>query len=429
MLTSRTRLIAAAFAGSLSFAACAGGGGSPSMTPLAQSVQTAPQNKTNGTCKTLPLINSKTPLEALARRNAAPSSCGIRNAHKIASGSKDGNLQVFDVPGAISVSNCSPYELFNDCGTFGLAINAPGTIVGWYLNTNDNVTAFLRTADANYTSFEAQGDEATNPYDITDAGAIAGQFVDETGVLHGFVRHRDGSFLTYQAPWASQVPNDSVPQGTSTGAINARGETGGIYFDSQGSLNGFIRHRNGSFVQVIPDGAVSSSVCIACLNDRGTAAGDYTGSDGIGRGFIRSPRGTIRTIEKRGALDTGLSGINNGNTVTGFYIDKNSALWGFIQGGGQRRIVFQDPKASETYGAGTEPEAINDADAVTGVYADAQGAIHGFYRSPTGQFSEFDPKGSVYTLPYAINDSGTVTGYWYDAQGGTHGFIWSPHKV
>jgi hypothetical protein len=420
----------AALAGSLSLAACAGGGGSPSMTPPAQSVQTAPQSEAHGACKTLPLEKWKSAsLGARSDGNSARSGCGIRAGHEAAASPDARNLQVFDVPGAISVGSCSPYELFDDCGTFAYAINGPGTIVGPYLSSSDNITAYIRTADANYTSFEAQGDEATYPYDITDAGVIAGQFQDETGVYSGFVRHRDGSFLTYQAPWASQIPYDSVPQGTSTGAINARGETGGIYFDSQGSLFGFIRHRDGSFVQVIPNGAASSSVCIACLNDRGIAAGDYMGSDGIGRGFIRSPRGTIKTVEKRGALSTNLSGINNGNTVMGYYVDNKSALWGFIQGGGQKRIVFQDPKASETYGSGTEPEGINDTNAVTGIYADAQGTVHGFYRSPAGQFSEFDPKGSVYTEPYAINDSGTVTGYWYDAQGATHGFIWSPHKV
>ena len=166
-------------------------------------------------------------------------------------------------------------------------------------------------------------------------------------------------------------------------------------------------------------------MCIACLNNRGASAGDYTDSTGVGRGFRRSATGAIITIAKHGAVDTGLTGINNHNTMLGFYVDTNSVVWGLIRAH-NKRIVFQDPKASETYGNGTQPEAINDAGAVTGIYADAQSVVHGFYRSPTGHFSEFDPQGSVYTEPFAINANGTVTGYWYDAQGANHGFIWTP---
>lgn len=428
MLTSRTRFIAAIFVGGLSLASCGGGGGSSQMTPLVQSNQLGPQTKIGGAhCTALPLINPKTQVLGALRRNAALSGCGIRSSHRISSLSQAGSLQVFDVPAAIKVSKCTSYELFNVCGTFGIAINASGTIAGYYNNSNHVVAAFIRTAGGTYRSFQAPGATGlTLPYEITNAGAIVGQYPDAGFVLHGFLRRKNGGFLTYEAPWASQIPNDSVSQGTAFGAINAAGETGGIYFDAQGVLHGYLRYRNGTAVQIVPKGSTTSTVCLVCLNNSGTAAGNYSGSDGIVRGYIRSAAGAIRTIAKPGALETVPSGLNNGNRVLGFYVDKNSVVWGFIVGGNKRRIVFQDPKASTTYGNGTQPEAINDAGAVTGLYADAQGDVHGFYRSPTGRFSEFDPTGSVYTLPFAINASGTVTGYWYDAQGGNHGFIWTP---
>ncbi len=426
MLTSHTRLIAAAFAGGISLAACGGGGSPSSMTPLAQSLERVSETANNGHCKMLPLSDPRTRVQgARSGQKAGPFSCGVRASHKTALHRSTGNMQVFDVPGAIDPGNCSPSELFGDCGTFGIAINASGTIVGYYLNSMDAIAAFIRTADATYTSFQAPGKLTIMPYDIADGGAIVGQYYDGKGVLHGFVRHRNGSFLRYEAPWASQIPYDSVGQGTSPGAINNHGETGGIYFDSQGLIHGFIRHSNGSFAQVSPGGSIKSSVCFVCINDRGTGAGDYTGSDGIGRGFIRSAGGSFTTVAKQGAVNTGLTGINNRNTVLGFFVDTNNVVWGLIRGH-HKRIVFQDPNASETYGNGTQPEAISDDGAVTGLYADAQSNVHGFYRSPTGQFSEFDPPGSVYTEPFAINAKDTVTGYWYDAQGATHGFIWTP---
>lgn len=426
MLTSHTRLIAATLAGSLSLAACGGGGSPSSMTPLTQSTQRVPETVNDGHCKMLPLIDIRTRLqEARSGQSPGPLSCGVRASHGSASRPNTGSIQVFDVPGSIKPSKCTPYELFNVCGTFGYAINAEGTIIGIYLKSNGVETAFIRTAAGNYTSFQAPNGQGTSPFQITNDGAIVGQYADANNVSHAFVRRKGGSFLTYDAPWASQIPDDTVPQGTGAGAINAGGDTAGLYWDAQGLSHGFIRYNNGSFVQVIPNGSETSSVCLVCLNDSGTAAGDYTGSDGIGRGFIRSASGAIRTIAKPGAVDTGLTGINNRNIALGFFVDANSVVWGLIRGH-NKRTVFQDPEASETYGNGTQPEAINNAGAVTGLYADAQSVAHGFYRSPTGQFSEFDPPGSVYTEPVAINANGTVTGYWYDAQGANHGFIWTP---
>lgn len=425
MLTSHTRLIAAAFAGSLGLAACGGAGSPSSIAPPAQPMQRASETA-NGHCKMLPLVDPRTRLQqARSGRYPSPLICGARAARQSGTRPNTRSIQVFDVPGSIGVSDCGSYDLFNDCGTFGSAINASGTIVGYYLNTSDAIAGFIRTPDATYTSFQALGQWPTYPYDLTNGGTIAGEYFDGQDIAYAFVRNKNGALAGYQAPWASQIPNDSVGQGTSAGALNPRGETGGIYFDSQGAVHGFLRKPNGSFVQVSPDGAVSSSVCIACLNNRGASAGDYTDSTGVGRGFRRSATGAFITIAKHGAVDTGLTGINNHNNLLGFYVDTNSVVWGLIRAH-NKRIVFQDPKASETYGNGTQPEAINDAGAVTGLYADAQGVVHGFYRSPTGHFSEFDPQGSVYTEPFAINANGTVTGWWYDAQGANHGFIWTP---
>lgn len=424
MFTSRTQSIVAAIVG-FSLAACAGGGSAP-LTPLSQPAQKEKAAK-SGLCKVLPVADRRASLSGKRPAQSGPFSCGTRTGHRGVSHPNTSNLQVFDVPGAIDESNCSYYELFGICGTFPIAINGSGTIAGYYLNNNDVLEAFVRTSDAQYASFDVRNASATYAFDMNDRGVITGQYYDAKGVVGGFIRHKGGSISRYQAPWASQIPSDSVGQGTSPGAINAGGETGGIYFDSQGATHGYIRNTDGSFVQVSPSGAVSSSVCIACITTRGTAAGDYKGSDGVGRGFVRSAAGAFTTVSKRGAVETGVTGINNHDKALGFYIDTNSVVWGFIQGKNGKRTIFQDPNAGESYGTGTQPEAINDAGAVTGYYADAEGNVHGFYRSPSGQFTDIDPYGSVFTEPYAINDSGAVAGYWYDAQGGTHGLLWTPN--
>jgi hypothetical protein len=429
MKSFSVRYIAVYLAIGVSLAACSGGSGSLRMTPTAQSMQSEAQIKNGALCKTLPLINAKAPkLDTEARRHVTDSNCSIWVSHGMGSHSHAGALQVFDVPGAIDPSNCAPSELFDDCGTAGNAINAAGTVVGYYLNANDVIASFVRTARSKYTTFQAQMNEATIAYDVTDGGTSVGQYFDAHGVSHAFIRNKGGSFVRFEAPWASQNPDASVSQGTSAGMVNAEGESAGIYFDAQGIPHGFIRHRNGSFIQIVPDGSLTSTVCIVCLNDRGTSAGNYTTSDGITRGYVRSAAGKITTVAPPGAVATIFGGLNNRNWLTGFYVDQNSVVRGLIVSATKKQIVFQDPDASQTYGNGTQPEAINDAGEITGLYSDDQGVVHGFYRSAAGDFSEFDPPGSVFTEPFSINSGGTVTGYWYDAQGAAHGFIWKPHK-
>lgn len=290
MLASRTRRIAAIFLGGLSLASCGRGGGTSPMTPLAQSMQPAQQTKvTAARCKTLPLTDFESRLlDARSHQTVALSGCGIRGASReIASFPQAGNLQVFDVPGAINVSKCTSAELFNICGTTALSINASGTIVGYYLNSNNVNTAFVRTAGGDYTSFQAPGAgygpfKGTYPSEITNAGAIAGLYADPQYLAHGFVRHKDGSFLTYEAPGASE--------GTFIQTINAGGDTAGYYYNAQGVPHAFLRHSNGSFVKIVPPGAARESVCQGdCLTNAGTVAGYYRDASGFQRGYVRSP--------------------------------------------------------------------------------------------------------------------------------------------
>lgn len=440
MLASRTRFTVSIFAGSLGLISCGGGGSASPIAPLPLAIHSAQQTKiTAAYCKAHPLSDFKAlPARAASLENVAMSGCGIGStSFKSPALSQRAHVQVLNVPGAITASACNSYELFNNCGTLSYAINSPGTIVGYYLNSNAVLSAFARFPGGSYTRFQAPGagvgsnlQQGTVPFEITNGGVIAGEYLDAQYVFHGFVRYNDGSYLTYEAPWASRIPNDAADQGTYTSTINSGGDTAGLYFDAQGVSRGFIRHRIGSFVQVIPSGSATSSVCEGdCLNNGGTAAGNYSGPGGITRGFIRSAAGSITTVAKPGSVATTLNGINNDNIVVGDYVDSRNLTWSFILGANKKRIAFQDPKSGQSSGAGTAALAINDAGDVTGIYADAGGAIHGFWRSKTGQFSEFDPKGSVETIPFDINANGTVTGYWYDAQGRSHGLIWTPARA
>ena len=74
----------------------------------------------------------------------------------------------------------------------------------------------------------------------------------------------------------------------------------------------------------------------------------------------------------------------------------------------------------------TAPFAINPAGAITGYYVDANFGVHGFVRAADGTFTTFDPPGSTFTFPSAINPGGVITGAFYDASGAGHGFVGIP---
>jgi hypothetical protein len=67
-------------------------------------------------------------------------------------------------------------------------------------------------------------------------GAIDGDYFDANGVSHGFVRERDGSFTTLDAPGAGTGPF----QGTSIAAINSAGQVTGQYLDANNAMHGFL---------------------------------------------------------------------------------------------------------------------------------------------------------------------------------------------
>jgi hypothetical protein len=72
---------------------------------------------------------------------------------------------------------------------------------------------------------------------INPAGEIAGYFGDTKGVLHGFVRHANGTFATFEAPGASR----SGDLGTFPMSISRAGEiTGYFQSDPDTVLHGFV---------------------------------------------------------------------------------------------------------------------------------------------------------------------------------------------
>ena len=253
----------------------------------------------------------------------------------------------FDAPGAgtVSSSACAP-----NCDTFAFADNHRGQIVGFYTDTNIVPHGFLRTPEGHIISFDAPGaglgfdlNQGTVAYSINDSGVIAGQYQDSNYLFHGFVRFRDGSFSTFEAPGAGT----GAFQGTLGLAINSEGDVTGYYLDTNNVAHGFLRDRD---------------------------------------------RGTIITFDAPGAGPFGTvpQAINPEGEITGYFEDNNNVAHGFLRDHDRSTItVFDPPATTDTFAIQIDPEG-----AIVGGYYDANNAFHGFLRDHNGVFTILNVAGA-----------------------------------
>lgn len=105
-----------------------------------------------------------------------------------------------------------------------------------------------------------------------------------------FVRHRDGSFTTFDDPKAGA--GTTPPQGTYPFSISFGGATTGEYFDASGNGHGFERFPDGRFANFdAPDAAPGSTAGVggtrpSTNNDEGEVAGWYIDAGGLNHGFL-----------------------------------------------------------------------------------------------------------------------------------------------
>ena len=354
-------------------------------------------------------------------------------------------ISEFEAPGAGNTPG-------SGLGTQAEDINPAGAITGLYADANNVIHGFLRTPQGRLITFDAPGagtvpnlyfkstpagtygGQGTYAMSINPEGAIAGSYIDETNLGHGFLRAPDGKFTSFDDPDAGTA----AYQGTFAWNINPAGMIAGNYWDASTVRHGFVRTPNGKFANFDPSGSVSTFVCLAtCINVAGEVTGTYYDADGVEHGFVRAPDGSITEFNVPGAGTEGGQGtwgtsINVGGAVTGGYVTGDNVTHGLVRAPDGRITTFDVPFAGTngSQGQGTFAEAINDAGYVTGQYYDSSNVQHGFVRGRDGEFTYFDTPdagtaaGSYEgTIPLAINLAGVITGAYFDSNYVLHAFL------
>ena len=207
-------------------------------------------------------------------------------------------------------------DLGADYGTVATAINASGSVVG-YWSESGNQVGFLSHPDGFWEPFDVplklgQDDyvtsEVTTPESINADGAIAGWYNafiqtcllgcdNPTTAAGGFVLSPDGVTTLFNPPgtlvtfpvidsFFGEIPLFSFPRSIS---INQEGSITGSYVDTAGVQHGFVRNPYGTLATFDPP--EGNQTTATSINDGGAIAGFYHYHAGGGPpvGFIRVP--------------------------------------------------------------------------------------------------------------------------------------------
>jgi len=167
--------------------------------------------------------------------------------------------------------------------------------------------------------------------EVGPRGELVGWYLEPHGIQHGFARDPNGTITSFDAPEV----NDSTagigcPRcgGTRTTAANAAGVVG--YFGgASGSIRGFLRKANGSFL--ILDAPTAASTLPSAINLKGDVAGQYF--DGGLHNFLLPRDGALQSFDLVGALSTNVIGVDLRGDVIGYFADATGSH-GFVRSAG-----------------------------------------------------------------------------------------------
>lgn len=169
--------------------------------------------------------------------------------------------------------------------------------------------------------------------------------------------------------------------------------------------HGFVRTQRGHMTTFDVSGAgtgVFQGTLPFGSNPEGAIAGFYADSSYVYHGFVRAPDGHITTFGAPGA-GTGanqgtftefLDCINPEGAMTGYYVDINNELHGYVRARDGKITIFDAPGAGTGAGLGTLATGIDPASRIVGEYFDASNVSHGFVRAAHGDIINVDAPGA-----------------------------------
>jgi hypothetical protein len=217
-----------------------------------------------------------------------------------------------------------------------MGLNPAGAITGFYVDASSVQHGFVRDQHGRITEFDPTGSILTNPNAIDAPGAITGFYFDANFVGHGFLRTPDGTITSFDAPGADMTPGSG--NGTFGVGLTPSGEIEGVYVDAQGVLHGFLRSKQGTFstfnVPAAGTGAGQGTLPES-NNTAGAIAGNYLDGSSVDHGFLLDKHGNFSTFDVPGmgtGPGQGTIPLDNSDSgaITGEAIDGSNVIHGFL---------------------------------------------------------------------------------------------------
>jgi hypothetical protein len=203
-------------------------------------------------------------------------------------------------------------------------------------------------------------------FSINTFADIAGTYIDMSGMLHGYLRHGDGSVETLDYPGGNNTQGYGV---------NDRGTVIGVYNDAAGNPHAFERIK-GVYRNIDLKGAAVTTPL--SVNDDNQIVGEYQPTaDVVGSGFVLNADGSFTLHAAPGAPDqsTFFISINNRKEVLGAWFDEEGTAHNFLR----KQAKYHAIALPDSFGAViTSAQTINDFNDIVGYYVDASGFAKGW---------------------------------------------------
>jgi hypothetical protein len=238
---------------------------------------------------------------------------------------------------------------------------------------------------------------------------IVGFYTDAAGATHGFV-DSVGVQSTIDDPMGVKGVNGITAQVQNLLGVNNALRAVGFWTDAAGNEHGFVAEIT---TTTTPVSARYTEFPPAKVNN------------------------DLGLMGKNAAMATQTSGINNNNTVCGFYTDGNDINHGFEVVFNTRNHTFNRtlpliPNANQIPNVKSlSPLGCNDRGGVVGFFTANDNTVHGFVFDGN-DWHQYDAFESVQTPPAfnvmgttinGINNAGAVVGFFADAMGNVNGFV------
>jgi hypothetical protein len=272
-----------------------------------------------------------------------------------------------------------------------LGINNNGRIAGYFgsgaaHHPNKGYTINAPYAQGDIKSENFPGSVQTQVTGLNDGGVQVGFYSTQNNaslVNNNFGWYFNGKFHKVVFP----TGNNDKPQVDQLLGVNDHDVAVGFYLNGSGISRGYTYNIKTNAFKLVtepgaPTGGKAPNLSANAINNAGAVAGDYTASGGTVDAFLKLPVGSFHKIAVPGASSTVALGLNDNDTVVGFYTDGSggtATTHGFIwRIGGSLTTNVDDP-----HGIGaTTLNGINNEGDIVGFYVDSAGNTDGILAFP-----------------------------------------------